>query len=130
MWYKLLSMELGQIDTYVDPGMEVKERERVVGLMSDEVKKLYTLAQNLEKSAVEDLVRARYTSNEQEQNEALLKAAELKEKSETVREIMWITIKDELKLWGEGIGIRKGFRIVIMPQRDVPDFLKFLGGLQ
>lgn len=128
MWPKLLLMELNEIkeENFIEPRVELQPGDEEIGKMAEDQIKLYTFAENLERAGAEYLLKVRYSTDETERFEAIKKVAELKQKSETLREIMWICIKDHFELWGrESIGIRKGFRVVVSAPKP-PNFIDFL----
>jgi len=127
MWLKFLLIELSEIkmEDFIEPSGDIGPADREVGQMTEDQKKIFTLVQKNERAAAEYLINGRYAQNDNVRNEALKKASELKQKSDTLREIMWISIKDEFGLWAESIGVRKGFKVVTTSPSS-PNFLDFL----
>ena len=125
---KLLPLELNGIepDDYVQPKAPLGNRENQVGVMSDDLKKLYTLWNNLEKDASQHLLDYKYSNR---QDDLLLaKAAELGSKAEIVKGLFWVSFNDEFELWNKrNIGIREGF-IAVWYEETSPPLPPFLRG--
>jgi hypothetical protein len=131
---KLLK-ELDSVKKMDDPENEIGPKDKVIGDMTEDQKKLHTLSINLKKQAmekrykttfslggnekenfekfVETFLRAALQMEMKEEKEVLEKFAELMEKADIIREIMWMDIKDHFHLWSHNIGIRKGFKVVV-----------------
>lgn len=130
-WLQLLPLELDGInnDKMIEPMHPLEKADHVVGEMSDMSKRLFTLAQLLDKSGNQSKLDAQYCTDKVERLEHMAQTNEFLAKSETVRTLMWIGIKDEFGLWNEGIGVRVGFKVVTQPERsedDIPPFLRRL----
>jgi len=128
-WLKLLPMELEEIEELIEPPLEFNpQTERKIGEMSEDLKKLYTLWQNLEKEFAQQIVQARFARNERERKLTYLKLNETKERAEVLQRLFWISVRDEFKLWEEDtIAVRKGFLIVVVEEdrpRTIFDLLK------
>ena len=101
----------------------------MIGTMSQAVRQLHTLAMLLHKDAKQSALDAEFCVDESKRNELVEKAAELTEKAEVLKCLMWISIRDELHLWNLSIGIREGFTIVKTPDTNIPPFIqRLLGG--
>ena len=133
-WLKLLPMELDSIEDnlLLEPDHSIRNDDIEVGEMSAICKKLFTLGRLLEKDASQSYLDSKYCPDKDRKLELQSKASELGTKSGVLKEIMWISIKDDFNLWRETIGIRMGFKVVISkPDDDMPQFLRgFLGGGQ
>lgn len=126
---KLLPLEMDEVKEYREPDMELREKDHVVGDMSDSLKKLWTLWKQTAYRADELKLQLRYG----EQNTSVGQARELESKAQVIRDIFWIAVNDEFELWGKlRVGVRKGFKVVWneeeMPQ--LPPFLKGIMGLE
>jgi len=44
---------------------------------------------------------------------------------------MWISLRDELGLWGANVGVRPGYKVVTMPDDsdDIPPIIKRILGM-
>lgn len=129
-WLKLLPIELDSVQNIIEPDYPIEKDDRIVGQMPESTKKLFTLGRLLEKDALQSAVNSHYCTDKGQKLELDAKANEYKDKSQVVKLLMWIGIRDELGLWGENIGIRTGFKVVITPghEDDVPPFLRRLFG--
>ena len=134
-WLKLLPLELQSIPEreYINPKAKVDpKKDHIVGDMTEDQKKLYTRWLNLEQVFEQTLLEAKYETDEDKQKKLLIKVEELHTKAEVVKEIFWISVRDEFELWGKGaIGVRKGFKVVWSEEENEPktlrDFLSRLG---
>jgi len=129
---KLLPMELSSIkdSDYIQPGATLGKDDQEVGKMSDLCKRLWTLGKSMEKEAMQHHLDSHYCNDKVKRSELQTKENELAAKSEVLKSLMWIAIKDELGLWGKGIGVRPEFKVVTMPDisDDIPPIIKrFLG---
>ena len=109
-WLMLIPMELSMVEQLLDPPGEVKSSDHQVGEMDNELKKLYTLWQQLEKSTYQTMLDARYKQLTPEEE---AKINEMQQKTSVLRATFWIVVKDTFQLWGkESIGVRHGFMVV------------------
>ena len=110
-WLKLLPLEIQEVDVLIEPTDEVKEGETIVGTISDDLKKLWTLCRSMKKSAELLSIEVKY---KQADAEATGKVSELLTKARALEMIFWIGIFDELQLWGhpEQPGLRVGWQVV------------------
>ena len=136
-WLKLLPLELSEITEYVEPQTELDPQKfHVLGEMTEDLKKLYTLWFTLAKQKDEYLLAARYAKDEKEEKLNLTRAIELGEKTEVVKQIFWISLRDEFNLWNKlvidevMIGVSKGFKVVWSERPSGPrNLLDYLRGL-
>jgi hypothetical protein len=129
MWLKILDLELKELkkEQFIEPEAEVSQFEKVIGTMTEDQIKLYTLSEIYGKASMESYVQARFSRKEEEKSKSYKKAIELKRKSEVVLQIMWISINEELDLWNEpNLAIRKDYKVVVTPPSfpELPDFIK------
>lgn len=129
-WLKLLPLELDGITNFIEPDHPLTEGDQEVGEMSDMSRQLFTLGRLLEKDARQLRLDAHYCNDEVKKLELEGKCAELMDKSNVVRELMWIGIKDDFGLWRDSIGVRVGYKVVTRPDtsNDVPPIIRLLGG--
>ncbi len=113
-WLRLLAMELDCIGNIVEPDREVDGNDSVVGEMSEHVRKLYTLGKGLTQEAAQNALDCHFCTDKVRKLELEVKAAEYLAKAETLREIMWIELFEEFGLWGKDIGVRTGFKVVLI----------------
>ena len=129
-WLKLLPLEIQDVQDLIEPTVEVKEGETIVGVVSDELKKLYTYWKGLKKSGDLQIVELEYKkATDQEHG----KIAELKTKARALEMLFWVGVCDELHLWGHTEmlpGIRIGWQVVEYKQLELPFPFKFFGGQQ
>jgi len=128
-WFKLLPLDLGEITDYLEPDNEVSPNENLVGEMDDDQKKLYTKWTSLKAEAIHcraDVITKRGDPLEQAKAQAL----ELQTKTDLIKELFWISIRDGFQLWGkDAIGVRKGFIIVWYESSGHPPFGELFRGL-
>ena len=127
-WLKLLPLEISEVDELIEPIDEIKEGETVVGVVSDELKKLWTLCKAGRKSAEIFEVEQRYAPSPSQDR---AKSTELLSKARAMEMIFWIGAFDELHMWGhpEQYALRMGWKVVEFKMSDSP-FKFFLGNQQ
>lgn len=115
-WLKLLPLELAGIskDDIIEPEYELEKDDQVVGDMSHISRQLFTLAKLLEKDARQCDLDSNYCADKAKKLELEAKTVEFLAKSQAIKEIMWIGLRDEFGIWGKNIGIRTGSKVVIM----------------
>jgi len=127
-WLKLLALEVREVDELVEPQEKVREGEMVVGTLSEDMRKLYSLWKSLEKAAELLTVELKYGKATDEERGKL---AEMRAKAQALGMLFWIGALDELQLWShpEQCALRAGWQIVEY-QAGPTDFLRHLfGGL-
>jgi hypothetical protein len=125
-WFKMLNMELDEITEYVDDGAPKKENETVIGEMSDEHKKLYTLWRRMQHAADIKATDLNYTSHDK-RPALILEAAELGMKAETLQKILWTAIGEDLHTWDkQNLSIRQGWIVVEFPIDQRHNLLRML----
>ena len=131
-WLRLLPLELDSIeaDSCMNPNHKLEPTDNKMGIMSQTSRQLYTLAMLVGKDAKQNMLDSEYCVDESRRNELRAKAAELGEKSSVLMQLMWISVRDELHMWGYSVGIRENFVVVRTPDtNDTPPFIKrLLGG--
>jgi hypothetical protein len=129
MLLKILGLEMTELDKkdYIEPARFEEELGEIKGTMTDDQKKLFTIATKMQKASDEAVLEAKYCHNdEQRRTEAMKKAMETHVKAEIIRDIMWADIKDTLGLWEyPGIAVTQGYKVIAI-KRSPPSFLDFL----
>ncbi len=123
-WLKLLPLEMQEVDELIEPIDEIREGETVIGAVSDELKKLWTLCKAGRKAAELLEVELRYTPTPSEER---ARVTELMAKARAMEMIFWIGILDELQLWGhsEQCALRVGWQVVEFKMPETPFPFKF-----
>ena len=126
-WLKLLPLEIQEVDALIEPTDEIGEGEIVAGVVSDELKKLWSLCNSLKKSTELMSIELKYTKDTTEER---ARVAELMAKARALEMIFWIGALDELQLWGhpEQCGLRVGWKVVEFKQPELPFPFKFFPG--
>ena len=132
-WLKTIPIELSAIEAkdFIDPGYEQEAGDKPVGEVSDDLKRLFTLARKLREISAYAAVRAKFESSESVRGEERIRAVEFAKKAELLMEIFWICLKDEKSMWDKSqIGIRKGFIAVWSETGSGNQGMSFLDLLQ
>lgn len=128
-WIKILQIEIGEIKKYIEPRESVDaENEIPLGEANEEVKRLFTLRELLNKTGAEMAIKARFGETKEAREQAILKLHELKDKVETVNHNLWTSVHEQLGHWEKNIGIRKGFVVVILKPKP-PSLMDFFNSL-
>ena len=107
-WLKLLPLELQEITDFMDPPQKLCEGDNIVGVMSDDLKRLYTLWMLIDKEAEQAKLDYRFSHKLEDEYRAL----EYTSKSQALRCIFWVCLDEEFNLWSKDIsGIRKGWQV-------------------
>ena len=127
---EMLPLELREVTDYIEPNTEFGSNDYDVGVMSEDLKKLYTLWTCTMKSAAHmkaDSMFGRVDNKE----ECDARLDELVERVELLARLFWFTVKAEHNLWGKNsVGVRKGFTVVWSDQTYGETFLhKLFEGL-
>lgn len=132
-WLDMVKIEIENMDTskLIEPPQEVDcNRDHVVCDAEEALRKLYSLAMQFEKEATVALINARYSGNVNDIKDAVENGTRLMKKVETLREIFWISLKDNYDLWDKSsVGIRKGWKVVWSDSDPVPPIIGLLGDL-
>jgi len=132
-WLSLLPLELSGINEseFIEPDYALEKNDQQIGEMPDTSKQLYTLGRLLEKDANQYHLDANYCNDKVTKSELEAKAHEFMSKATTIKELMWIGIRDEFGLWGVNIGVRTGFKVVTSPDtgNDIPPIIRGLLGM-
>ena len=120
---KLLPLELAEIKEFQEPTADIEDGDHVVGDMSEDLKKLWTLWKQSAYRASELKLQLRYG----QQNVTKAQTTEAETKAEVLNIIFWIAIHDEFSLWDkESTGVRKGYKVVWSDEAHpgLPPFLR------
>lgn len=113
---KLFSLELNLLekDDFFEPEAELRPDDQIVGDLSEEFIRLYTMWRLTEKRMDEKMMEAKFGRlSEGQIKDALSRAKELSIKADFFRELFWIELKDEYHLWDKpSIGVRRGRKVV------------------
>jgi len=128
---KLLPLTLKDLEEkdFIEPGVERKEDENYVGVMSDDLRKLWTYWQILAREGMKETAEVAFGGSNSDEH--MGKLGELKEKSDLIRKLFWIAIRDEFGLWIKpSVAVRKGWEIVWTEEEESPysGLLDFLRG--
>lgn len=110
------NMELGEEDSFFEPGEEVKRGEKVIGQINNSpIRKFYILANRYSSISQKSLIKARKTQSDQESLELLSEAFKFERKARVLYDIFWISINDHFSLWNQPflVGIRKNWQVVL-----------------
>ena len=115
----------------IEPSYPIEEADSQIGEMSDLCKRLFTLGRQLEKEAKQYQLNAQFCSDEAEKLELNAKAHELADKSNTIKSIMWISLRDEFGVWSDSVGVRVGFKVVASSETEnnIPPIIRGLFNL-
>lgn len=125
-WFSLIFTEINHLEKIAEPFQPVNpENENVMGELTEEELRLYTLALMTNKEADDYIYELNFIGDSKQIEVTLKKILELKTKSEVLKMIFWISVRDRLDLWFiESLGIRKGRKVVIANDDSFP-FLNF-----
>jgi len=123
-WLNLLPLEIQGIEELLEPIDEVKEGETIVGVISDDLKRLWTLFKSIRKSADLLSIEVKYRQASAQETG---KISELLSKARALELIFWIGVIDEFQIWGhaETPGLRRGWQVVEYKQ-PTASFLGFM----
>lgn len=124
----MLPLELQLITDYIEPKNPVEKNETVIGQMTDDHKKLYTLWLSTDKRIAELALEHRFGKLDDEQN-ALVH--QLYSKSKVLKLLFWTAINDEFNIWAhdETTGVREGYTVVeFKDEPKLPDLFHHLMG--
>ena len=110
-WLNFLPIEIQDVEKLMEPTDEVKEGETIVGILSDNLKKLWTLSRSVKKSAELLSIELKY---KQADVESAGEVSESLTKARALELIFWVEVFDELKMWGhpDQPGLRAGWQVV------------------
>lgn len=113
---KLLQLELDSLEQsdYFEPEAELGSDDNVVGELSDDLVRLFTMWRQAQKSMTEKAIQARFGRlDDDKRDELLAQTEEAHLKMHVVSDLFWIEVREEHKLWDKSnIGVRKGRKVV------------------
>ena len=111
---KLLELELNSLDQndLHEPEADVEPKDNVVGVMSDESIRLFTLWRQAQKSHAEKMMELRFGQASGDKGTLHSQLHELDDKQEVLERLFWYQIKDEYNLWDKSVGVRTGRKVV------------------
>ena len=97
----------------VEPSGEIGPNDNIAGLASVEIKKICTLRANTAKAGRELVKRMILSNNFEEAAKLREEITRIEQKCDLLDSLLWLTVRDEFKLWGKrSVGIKKGFVVV------------------
>lgn len=127
---ELLPLELREITDYREPPYELEKSDHEVGVMTEDLKKLFTLWNNTMHSTITLKAELQF-GNVANEKESSMKLDELVMRVDVLQRIFWFCVRAEYELWDkDSVGVRRGF-VVVWGDRDPNDspFRRFLEGL-
>lgn len=130
---ELLEIELKSLDQrdFYEPDAELEPEDHVVGDMSEDAVRLFTLMLQTTKSLAEKIIEMKFERLSSDESKQLrIQLEELRDKSDFIKELFWIEIKSEHNLWDKsGLGVRVGRKVVWFEkaQTTLGDLLRGLG---
>ncbi len=131
-WLDTVKMEMENMESshLMEPPSEVDSHDHVVGEAEPELRKIYSLAMQWQKTAMELVVSARFTNDSVTREQRLKRAEQLNQKSGVLMKVFWLSIRDAHDLWDkDSVGIRKEWKVVWSESNEIPPFLGLLGGI-
>jgi len=122
-----LELENVNLTESPDPPFPVETGDHVVGIASEEHKKLYAVWQNYERAGMETGIQARYARGEEERTQAIRRASSLSMKANLIRDLFWISLRDSFDQWGRDIAIKAEWKVV-WTETKPPSLLDLLRG--
>ena len=128
-WLKLLPLDLQGIDQLQEPTDDVKEGENVIGVISDDLRRLWTMYRSMDRAAKMLSVECQFRKASDEDRG---KVSELVNKARVLYLLFWIGVQDELELWShrDQCDIRSEWRVVEYRMPQPPPGLIFPFGNQ
>ena len=121
-WLDKLQDTLVDIDNkaFVAPDAEVSMGDNVVGVASEEARKIYTLAMRMRRKALSltGEIMQKIAEFDERLPEKLVRDLgsrlfQLRAEEQLLMDIFWMSLKDEFNLWKRmSVGIRKGWKVV------------------
>ena len=123
---QLLPIELNEVKEYHEPVSKFGKNDHKVGVMSEDLKKLYTLWNNSMRT--EAMMKAeREFGKVADPEEYDAKLDEISQRAEILRLLFWFALKTEHDLWCRNVGVREGFVVVWSDEEPNPlDFLRHM----
>jgi hypothetical protein len=120
-WFNTLEIEMKNWNLVgLNPSLDVMVSDHVVGTADDELRKLYEISIQHEKSGFESFLAAQNAKTKENCEYHAKKALEFHRKTEILMEFFWASIRDTFGLWDKpSVGIRKGWKIVWEEDNDL-----------
>lgn len=129
-WLENLQSDLKNFDMGTSPPLhEVEENDTVVGVASDDLRRLYSLALNLKKTALQMAVELKFQGDTESlgHTQSVARLNEVTQKADAFLAVFWVVLKDEHRLWlKDCVGIRRGWKVVWSKNSGEPPFLQTL----
>lgn len=125
IWLKAIESEIDKqdIDNLFEPTEEVGDRDHVVGLLENDLKKLFSYTQLLTKQMTNESIKIESEAHKEREEFYKQQFFKIAAQKKVLMEVFWISVKDAFDLWGKSsIGIRKGWKIV-WSELIYPDYL-------
>lgn len=118
IWLNFLPIEIQDVETLIEPTDEIKEGETIIGVVSDGLKKMWTLFRTMKRAADLSAVELKYGPASAEERG---KVSEQITKARAMEFLFWIAVLDEFQLWGrtEQHDLRVGWQVVEFKQTQV-----------
>jgi hypothetical protein len=108
-----------KIDDSYEPSSDVTEEEKIIGELNDSEKKMYIFYS----TSIKDLKDMLLSGNPIEPG----KACRLGRLGDAIRDMFWVFLEHRLNLLegydGAAIGLRKGWKVVIVPENESKESL-------
>lgn len=125
-WLKLLPLEMTTVEDFREPTDKIDPRyDHIVGEMSDDLKRLYTLWMQIDRESERLAHEAKWESDEAKKRQLVTNVYEIYKKAEILQEIFWISLKDDYQLWDKpSVGVRKNYQVVWTEERNPFDIFR------
>jgi len=125
----LRDMEITEVgpDEPFKPMAKLEEGDHEVGEATEAQKKLFIMAQKLAKMALDTKSELYFAPDEGARAKLAVRFNEFVSKHNVFMDILWVSVKEEFKLWDKpSIGLRKNW-IVVWNEPQVPTLRDLLG---
>ena len=129
-WLKLLPTELQMIkpEELIDPGQDRESGDNFVGVMNDQLKRLYTLGRELHAKSTKAKADYELATTKEKSMQALQEGIRLSMRSDILRDILFYELNEAFNLWDKDtISVRTGFEVCWSENRN--PFRGLFGGL-
>jgi len=114
-WLETVKVEMEKVsaDEIIGTDDEVKKDDTVVGVVSEDLQKLFTLAKQYQKIAAEKQVAMKFAEDDKEKEEHEAQYWSANNKAGLFRDIFWVELRDQFQLWTkDSVAFRKGWKVV------------------
>ncbi len=123
IWPPIIKLELEElkVDSFKEPEREVcSEHDHVVGVMSEDDRRLYTLMGIKRYEATRLHLEIQFLGK-QTSEELMGRFFRLRAEAKLVESLFWLNIQNEFSIWSKGrVGVREGFQIVWTSESQNP----------